>query len=82
MGALVGPVLTCGSWGWLWSNDLRSKLDATVHRMVRLMFGPRPAEGEPWVEWHRRSLQLVRWWIWKQERISFFQSTIFHCVKR
>lgn len=76
------PVLTYGCWGWLWSDEARSKLDATVHRMVRLMFGPRPMEGEPWVEWNTRSLNLARWWVLKKNRASFAQPTISHCVKR
>lgn len=67
--APVGLVLTYGSWRWLWSNDVWSKLDATVHRMVRLMCGPRPAEGKPWVE---QALSATRSLVGLEERAHLF----------
>lgn len=56
---LVGPLLTWRSWGWLWSAGMWSKLDSTVHKIVRLMFVPHTREDEPWLQWNRRSLRAL-----------------------
>lgn len=44
---LVALVLTYWCRGWLLSADIRAKLDTTVQKMVRRMFGPRSHVDEP-----------------------------------
>lgn len=42
---LVSPIITFGNCRWLWNPEVRSKLHATILRMVRWMLGRRRTEG-------------------------------------
>lgn len=56
----VGSVLAYECWGRVWNSEIRTRIDHTVHCIVRAIIGGHPEEGETWLDWHLRTIRTAR----------------------
>lgn len=76
----VSPVLALGSWGWLWDATAKSRVDATMNRMVLSMLGHGKPEDEAPLRWHDRTLREANGWISMKLGNTFAEWILGQCA--